>query len=368
MSNSRFKNDNDERHQYRKQMLFISKRFEIQLVKFEKFIYERVFVVNKVDDDCKTYRDAFEQDFISMNEINLRDYHAKNDILYWNDKFWMFVDVSLLIDLFRKIHEFRIFEHFEFNRMKNFLKRDYYWSKMRKTIRQYVRNCYECQRNKTFKNHQNDLLISLIIFIRRWKNISINFITKLFNVYDYNFICTIIDRLSMKRHYVLVRSKTKIRLSKSLSKYSFNTCFVFMICFSRLRQIEIFNSYCSFDRLFAKFCVLSVSFSSFFIQKSTNKSKESTKTLRDNCDNIAITCKTIEIFKCSWQSSLTTMRLLQRQNYSFFSSTKIFILVWVSRLILFRIQLRKSDFWSSKRKISSISCETSSITFVITQR
>ena len=183
-------------------MLFISNRFEIHFVKFEKFIYERIFVVNKIDDDCKTYRDAFEQNFILINKINLRNYYAKNDILYRNDKFWMFVDVFLLIDLFKKIHEFRIFEHFEFNRIKNFFKRNYYWSKMRKTIRQYVRNCHECQWNKIFKNRQNDLLFFLIIFIQRWKNISMNFITKLFNVHDYNFICTIINRLNIKRHYV----------------------------------------------------------------------------------------------------------------------------------------------------------------------
>ena len=202
MSDSRLKNDNDERHQYRKQMLLISKRLEIHFVKFEKFIYERVLVVNKVDDDCKTYRDALEQDLISVNEINLRDCHAKNDALYRDDRLWMSVDVFLLIDLFKKIHEFQIFEHSEFNRMKNFLKRDYYWSKMRKTVRQYVRNCHECQRSKTFRDRQNDLLLLLIIFIRRWKNISMNFITELSNIHDYNFICTIIDRLSIERHYV----------------------------------------------------------------------------------------------------------------------------------------------------------------------
>ena len=86
MSNSRFKDDNDERHQYRKQMLFISKRFEIHFVKFDNFIYERVFVVNKIDDNCKIYRDAFEQNFILMNKIYLRNYYAKNDVLYRNDK------------------------------------------------------------------------------------------------------------------------------------------------------------------------------------------------------------------------------------------------------------------------------------------
>ena len=59
MSNSKFKNDNDERHQYKKQMLFISKRFEIHVVEFDESIYERIFVVNKTNDDCKTYRETF---------------------------------------------------------------------------------------------------------------------------------------------------------------------------------------------------------------------------------------------------------------------------------------------------------------------
>ena len=30
-----------------------------------------------------------------------------------------------------------------------------------------------------------------------------NFVAKLFNAHDYDFICTIIDRLSLERHYVL---------------------------------------------------------------------------------------------------------------------------------------------------------------------
>ena len=108
----------------------------------------------------------------------------------------------LLIDLLKKIYEFSISNHFEFNRMKNFLRRNYYWSNMRKVIRQFVRNCHECQRIKIFKNHKNELFIFLIIFLQRWIDISMNFITKLFDAYDYNVIYTIIDRFNKKRHYV----------------------------------------------------------------------------------------------------------------------------------------------------------------------
>ena len=138
-----------------------------------------------------------------MNKVDLQDCHEQNDVLYLDDKLWISVDALLLIDLLKKIHEFSTFDHSEFNRMKNLLKRDYYWSKMRKTFRQYVRNCFECQRSKIVTNRKFDLLISLIISSRRWENISMNFVAKLSNAHDYDFICTIIDRLSLKRHYVL---------------------------------------------------------------------------------------------------------------------------------------------------------------------
>ena len=86
MSNSRFKDDNDERHQYKKQMLLISKRLEIHVVESDESIYERILVANKTDDDCRTYRETFNQNFIFVNEINLRDCQKKNDALYYKNR------------------------------------------------------------------------------------------------------------------------------------------------------------------------------------------------------------------------------------------------------------------------------------------
>ena len=86
MFDFRFKNEIDKRYQYRKQILFISKRFEIHAIKFDEFIYERILIVNKIDDDCTTYREIIEQNFTSINEIDLRNCNKKNDILYRNDR------------------------------------------------------------------------------------------------------------------------------------------------------------------------------------------------------------------------------------------------------------------------------------------
>ncbi len=73
---------------------------------------------------------------------------------------------------------------------------------MRKTIDQYIWNCYVCQRSKTSRDKSNDLLQPLSISEQRWQDIAMNFIINLSDSYDYNAILTVICRLSKERHYI----------------------------------------------------------------------------------------------------------------------------------------------------------------------
>ncbi len=73
---------------------------------------------------------------------------------------------------------------------------------MRKTINQYIQNCYICQRLKTSRNKSNDLLQSLLISEQRWQDIAMNFIIDLSDSSEYNTILMIICRLLKERHYI----------------------------------------------------------------------------------------------------------------------------------------------------------------------
>ncbi len=73
---------------------------------------------------------------------------------------------------------------------------------MRKTIDQYIWNCYICQRSKTSRDKSNDLLQSLSISEQRWQDIAMNFIIDLSDSSEYNAILTIICKLSKERHYI----------------------------------------------------------------------------------------------------------------------------------------------------------------------
>ncbi len=74
-------------------------------------------------------------------------------------------------------------------------------------IRCYIWNCNVYQWSKTFRNSINELLHSLSISQKHWKDITMNFITKLLLSEHYNIICTIICHFIKKHHYVFYHWK-----------------------------------------------------------------------------------------------------------------------------------------------------------------
>ncbi len=89
----------------------------------------------------------------------------------------------------------------------NLVQRFYYWSNHQAMIRQYIWNCHACQRSKILKDSINELLHSLLISQKRWKDIVMNFITELSLSEEYNVICIIICHFIKKRHYVFCHWK-----------------------------------------------------------------------------------------------------------------------------------------------------------------
>ncbi len=106
------------------------------------------------------------------------------------------------MNLIREMHDQSSVDHYDILRTVKVIKRNYYWSFIRKTIDQYIWNCYICQRSKTSRDKSNDLLQSLSISEQRWQDITMNFIIDLFDSSEYNAILTIICRLSKERHYI----------------------------------------------------------------------------------------------------------------------------------------------------------------------
>jgi hypothetical protein len=84
----------------------------------------------------------------------------------------------------------------------NFMTSKYYWPKMINTIRNYIKTCQKCQRNKYRQTKPPGQLQPLPIPETRWQEITMDFITDLPTSKDYNSIWVIVDRLTKRAHFI----------------------------------------------------------------------------------------------------------------------------------------------------------------------
>jgi len=118
----------------------------------------------------------------------LKNCWIQKRILYHDSQLWVSFNELLQMNLIHEMHDQSSVDHSDILRTVKVIKRNYYWSFMRKTINWYIQNCYICQRSKTFRNKSNDLLQSLLISEQWWQDIIMNFIINLFDSYNYNVI------------------------------------------------------------------------------------------------------------------------------------------------------------------------------------
>ncbi len=142
-----------------------------------------------------------------MNENKLKFHITKlknceiiDDVLFKKDLLW--VSENMHTKLLQEVHDQSSIFHLNNRWIINLVQRFYYWSDHRVTIWWYIWNCHAYQRSKVSRDSINELHHSLSISQKRWKDIAMNFITKLSLSESYNVICTIICHFIKEHHYV----------------------------------------------------------------------------------------------------------------------------------------------------------------------
>ncbi len=194
----------DERIQYQRTTILTLNWMKIADLEKnnDQSIYKQILETNEIDENCMLLREAIARDEAQYEDIKLKNCQTQNEILFHDNQLWVSFNELLQMNLIREIHDQSSIDHSEILRTVKIIKRNYYWSSMRKTIDRYIQNCYICQRSKTSRNKLNDLLQPLSISEQRWQNIVMNFIINLFDLYNYNAILTVICRLLKERHYI----------------------------------------------------------------------------------------------------------------------------------------------------------------------
>jgi len=183
------------------QIILTFNRVNILAIESEVDLYQRVKDVNRTNELCNEYKQAISENKLKLHSTELKHCEIVDDVLFRKDLLW--VSENMHTKLLKKIHDQPFISHSDNQRTINLVQRFYYWSDHRVIIRHYIWNYHVYQQSKTSKDSINELLHSLSISQKRWKNIAMNFITELSLSEDYNVICTIICWLIKKHHYVL---------------------------------------------------------------------------------------------------------------------------------------------------------------------
>ena len=79
----------------------------------------------------------------------------------------------------------------------------YWWPGMKHTVETYVRQCHQCQTNKSSNTKPGGLLHSLPVPSRKWESIGMDFITQLpCTKNEHDSILVVVDRLSKLVHFI----------------------------------------------------------------------------------------------------------------------------------------------------------------------
>ncbi len=158
---------------------------------------QRVRMINQTDELCSEYRQAMNENKLKFYIIKLKNCKIINDVLFRKDLLW--ISENMHTKLLQKVHDQSSISHLDNKWIIDLVQRFYYWSDHQATIQRYIQNCHAYQRSKVSKNSINELHHSLLISQKRWKDITMNFITELSLSEDYNIICIIICHLIKER-------------------------------------------------------------------------------------------------------------------------------------------------------------------------
>lgn len=132
---------------------------------------------------------------------DVQGYWIVEDLLFIDHRICILVS-DLRMRLIHELHCNNLSVHVGIDKTINLLEQRYYWSKLRKETRRFVKHCPNCQRTETGAPSQGGY-IPLPIMIRPWQDISLDFITGLPQSQSGNdAICVVVDRFSHMAHFL----------------------------------------------------------------------------------------------------------------------------------------------------------------------
>jgi hypothetical protein len=143
------------------------------------------------------------------SELVAPGFEEKEGILLFENRYVLPDNKALKLKVLEANHDSKVAGHFGQFKTLNRLRQNFFWSKMDDEVRDYVRSCDVCQRDKTSRHKKYGLLQPLDIPHQPWKSISMDFITGLPESNGFTQIWVVVDRLTKMAHFIPMVTKEK---------------------------------------------------------------------------------------------------------------------------------------------------------------
>ena len=178
---------------------------EIELAEFQDKDEGAIRDAYDMDNEIQTIKDNLEKGVKEMKGVALGLCQWKDEHLWYQGKIWIPNNEGLRTSLIRKCHDNPLAGHGGTAKTTKLVSPQYYWPRMRETIKRYVKNCDMCQRSKVVRHAPYGMLQSKEVPDQPWKSIAMDFITHLPNSDGYDTILVIIDGLSKMSIFIPCR-------------------------------------------------------------------------------------------------------------------------------------------------------------------
>ncbi|WVZ76299.1 hypothetical protein U9M48_024286, partial [Paspalum notatum var. saurae] len=131
----------------------------------------------------------------------------KEGILWFKNRLVVPKDLELRKKILDEAHTSMFTMHLGCNKMYQYLKQKFWWTRMKREIAKYVSECDVCQRVKAHHLKPAGMLQPLAVLAWKWKDIHMDFIVGLPRTQKgYNSIWVVIDRFTKSAHFIPVET------------------------------------------------------------------------------------------------------------------------------------------------------------------
>ena len=162
--------------------------------------------------------EAYKHDEIATRNLKIsnKKYNKnENELLLFEEL--LYVSKNFRKEIIQNHHDESLQNHTNATKILEKIQRNYYFSNMRKQIKELIKECDLCQRNKYERHKSYEYLHSLESFKKSRQFISMNFITKLsLSIHSiieviYDFILVIVNKLTKSTKFTSFQKSTNTK-------------------------------------------------------------------------------------------------------------------------------------------------------------